>query len=61
MSRRNTKTIHIAAVESTVLPIDIPLTSGGEAFWLDDRTLAHAVAEGSDKNKAQKQVGIFSN
>ncbi|KAI0755168.1 alpha/beta-hydrolase [Daedaleopsis nitida] len=49
--KKNTKTIHIAAVESTTLPIDLPLTSGGEAFWLDDRTLAHAVAEGSDKNK----------
>ena len=51
MPFRNTKSIHIAAVESTVLPIDLPLTNGGEAFWLDDRTLAHAVAEGSDKSK----------
>lgn len=33
------------------MPIDFPLTNGGEAFWLDDRTIAHAVAEGSDKNK----------
>ncbi|TFK82680.1 alpha/beta-hydrolase [Polyporus arcularius HHB13444] len=49
--KKNTKSIHIAAVESTVLPIDVPLASGGEAFWLDDRTLAHAVAEGTDKNK----------
>ncbi|KAI0688887.1 alpha/beta-hydrolase [Earliella scabrosa] len=49
--KKNTKSIHIAAVESTVSPIDLPLTNGGEAFWLDDRTLAHAVAEGSDKSK----------
>lgn len=48
---RNSKSIHVAAVESTILPLEIPLTSGGEAFWLDDRTLAHAVAEGSDKDK----------
>ncbi|KAI0775548.1 alpha/beta-hydrolase [Trametes elegans] len=49
--KKNSKSIHVAAVESTILPIDIPLANGGEAFWLDSRTLAHAVAEGSGKDK----------
>lgn len=32
-------------------PLEIPLASGGEAFWLDGRTLAHAVGEGEGKDK----------
>ncbi|KAI0670984.1 alpha/beta-hydrolase [Trametes maxima] len=44
-NKKNSKSIHVAAVESTILPLDIPLANGGEAFWLDSRTLAHAVAE----------------
>lgn len=51
LRNRNHKSIHVAAVESTILPADIPLANGGEAFWLDDRTLAHAVAEGDDNDK----------
>ncbi|KAI0822032.1 alpha/beta-hydrolase [Trametes gibbosa] len=50
-SNKNSKLIHVAAVETTIMPLDIPLTNGGEAFWLDDRTLAHAVAEGAGKEK----------
>ncbi|TBU45806.1 prolyl oligopeptidase family-domain-containing protein [Dichomitus squalens] len=50
--KKNSKAIHIAAVETSITPIVFPLASGGEAFWLDNRTLAHAVAEGSDKDKA---------
>ncbi|TBU27033.1 Alpha/Beta hydrolase protein [Dichomitus squalens] len=50
-NKKNSKAIHIAAVETSITPIVFPLASGGEAFWLDNRTLAHAVAEGSDKDK----------
>lgn len=32
-------------------PLEVPLASGGEAFWLDARTLAHAVAEGEGKDQ----------
>ncbi|KAI9058154.1 alpha/beta-hydrolase [Trametes sanguinea] len=49
--KKNTQSIHVAAVETTILPLVIPLADGGEAFWLDSRTLGHAVAEGSDKDK----------
>ncbi|KAI8986222.1 alpha/beta-hydrolase [Trametes punicea] len=49
--KKNSKSIHVAAVETTIVPLDIPLVNGGEAFWLDSRTLAHAVAEGDDKDK----------
>ncbi|CDO77798.1 hypothetical protein BN946_scf184667.g1 [Trametes cinnabarina] len=49
--KKNSKSIHVAAVETTILPLDIPLADGGEAFWLDSRTLAHAVAEGADREK----------
>lgn len=33
-------------------PLQVPLTNGGEAFWLDARTIAHAVEEGEDKDKS---------
>ncbi|OBZ71378.1 Dipeptidyl-peptidase 5 [Grifola frondosa] len=49
--KKNQKSIFIAPVESAVQPLDVPLTNGGEAFWLDSRTIAHAVAEGAGKDK----------
>ncbi|KAH9932677.1 alpha/beta-hydrolase [Epithele typhae] len=49
--KKVSKSIHIAAVEGEAVPLDFPLATGGEAFWLDDRTLAHAVTEGKDKDK----------
>ncbi|KAI0702288.1 Alpha/Beta hydrolase protein [Cytidiella melzeri] len=49
--RKNIKSIYIASVESTVQPLEIPLANGGEAFWLDARTIAHAVGEGDGKEK----------
>lgn len=48
---RNNKSIYIAAVESTIQPFEVPLTESGEAFWIDSRTIGHAVAEGEDKDK----------
>lgn len=42
-SFRNQKSIFIAALASTAEPLEIPLAQGGEAFWLDARTVAHAV------------------
>jgi hypothetical protein len=49
--RRNSKSIYIAPIESTTQPLEIPLANGGEAFWLDARTIAHAVGEGEGKEK----------
>ncbi|KAJ7644021.1 Alpha/Beta hydrolase protein [Roridomyces roridus] len=44
---KNNKSLFLATLESTAKPVEIPvrlpLPKGGEAFWLDDRTLAHAV------------------
>ncbi|KAI1793256.1 Alpha/Beta hydrolase protein [Ganoderma leucocontextum] len=50
--KKNSKALHVAAVDASISPVELPLPHGGEAFWLDNRTLAQAVAEGSDKDKA---------
>ena len=34
-------------------PLEVPLANGGEAFWLDTRTIAHAVDEGEGKDKVK--------
>ena len=52
-SCRNYKSIFIAPIESTIQPVEVPLASGGEAFWLDSRTIAHAVDEGEGKDKVK--------
>jgi len=41
--KKNHKWLYIAPVESTVRPLEVPLTKGGQAFWLDSRTIAHVV------------------
>ncbi|KAI0947292.1 hypothetical protein AcW1_007551 [Taiwanofungus camphoratus] len=50
--KKNDKSIFIAPVETTIQPLEIPLADGGEAFWLDARTIGHAVVEGDDKDQA---------
>ncbi|KAI0801943.1 hypothetical protein BC629DRAFT_1591605 [Irpex lacteus] len=49
--KKNNKYIYIAPIESTAQPFEIPLAKGGDAFWLDARTIAHAVPEGEGKEK----------
>ncbi|KAG8933244.1 hypothetical protein FRC01_010233 [Tulasnella sp. 417] len=44
-TKKTNKTIYISPLDSTVSPIEFPLINGGEAFWLDSRTLAHVVNE----------------
>ncbi|PSR70526.1 hypothetical protein PHLCEN_2v13565 [Hermanssonia centrifuga] len=51
--KKNHKSIFIAPIESTVQPLEIPLANGGDAFWLDYRTVAHAVDEGEGKDKVK--------
>ncbi|TFL02507.1 alpha/beta-hydrolase [Pterulicium gracile] len=47
---RNSKSIWLAPLQSKHQPFQVPLAKGGEAFWLDARTIAHAVeSEGDDK------------
>ncbi|KAG8968683.1 hypothetical protein FRC03_006430 [Tulasnella sp. 419] len=43
--KKTTKTIYIAPLDSTDTPVEFPVVTGGEAFWLDDRTLAHVVGD----------------
>ncbi|KAF7980487.1 hypothetical protein HWV62_37978 [Athelia sp. TMB] len=48
--KKNQKSIWIASLQSNSGPLEIPLAKGGEAFWLDSRTVAHAVRnEETDK------------
>ncbi|KAH8104705.1 alpha/beta-hydrolase [Cristinia sonorae] len=49
--KKNKKSIWLAPTESSVQPFEIPLAKGGEAFWLDTRTVAHAVSEGEGKDE----------
>lgn len=46
---RNNKSIYITSLNVQVEPLQIPLVKGGEAFWLDTRTVAHVV-EGEKAN-----------
>ena len=39
-------------------PYDLPLPDGGDAFWLDERTIALVVETGEDKNKKQELFAI---
>ena len=49
---RNHKSVVVApAYSSEVHPFEVPLPKGGEAFWLDTRTIAHAVSEGEGNNE----------
>jgi dipeptidyl aminopeptidase/acylaminoacyl peptidase len=43
--KKNNKSIYLAPLESTTQPLEIPLAKGGEAFWIDSRTVAHAVED----------------
>jgi hypothetical protein len=52
---RNHKSIIVASLESALEPIEYPLANGGEAFWLDDRTVGY-VAE----DEKSKTAGLYS-
>ncbi|KAI0269780.1 alpha/beta-hydrolase [Gloeopeniophorella convolvens] len=47
--KKNRKSIFIAPLESSVQPLEVPLANGGEAFWLDSRTVGHVVADDDSK------------
>lgn len=52
---RNHKSIFITSLESKAQPLSIPLANGGEAFWLDDRTVGHAVT-----NEESKKLELYA-
>jgi len=43
------KKIHITSLVDIVPSAQLPFLEGGEAFWLDSRTLAHVVTKGADQ------------
>ena len=57
MFRRNSTSVYIIPIESTVSPLEIPLPNGGDTFWLDGYTVGHVVAN-SDKTKGHDIFAI---
>ncbi|CAK5269924.1 unnamed protein product [Mycena citricolor] len=41
--KKNQKSVYLVALEGETKTLEIPLAKGGEVFWLDSRTIAHAV------------------
>ncbi|KIJ64627.1 hypothetical protein HYDPIDRAFT_112010 [Hydnomerulius pinastri MD-312] len=56
--RKTHKSLAIVALEAGSQAYDLPLPSGGDAFWLDERTIAHVVETGKDKDKKQELFAI---
>ncbi|KAI0076295.1 hypothetical protein K474DRAFT_1691388 [Panus rudis PR-1116 ss-1] len=56
--KKNNKSIFLAPIETSIKPLSIPLANGGEAFWIDPRTVGHAVDEGEGKDKVKVLYAI---
>ncbi|EIM85929.1 alpha/beta-hydrolase [Stereum hirsutum FP-91666 SS1] len=56
--KKNNKSIYIAPLESTIQPLQIPLTHGGEAFWLDSKTVGHVVTNEGDKAASLYAISV---
>jgi len=41
--KKNKMSLVLAPIESNVKPLEIPLEKGGEAFWIESRTVAHVI------------------
>ncbi|KAJ7134758.1 Alpha/Beta hydrolase protein [Mycena epipterygia] len=54
--KKNNQYIFVAPLESSTEPLEIALPDGGEAFWLDHRTIGHAVK--GDGNLELYALGI---
>ena len=55
---RNYKSISIASLESAAQPVAVPLTHGGETFWLDERTIGLVVSGSIDGDS--KVASLFA-
>jgi hypothetical protein len=53
---RTHKSFYIASVDSPISPYEVPLTSGGDVFWLDSHTIGHVVS--NDEEKVQELYAI---
>jgi hypothetical protein len=49
MKFRNKKSIFVSPLESAVQSLEISLAKGGDAFWLDSRTVGHVVEDEEEK------------
>ncbi|KIJ17964.1 Merops: S09.UPW [Paxillus involutus ATCC 200175] len=56
--RKTHKSLTIASLDGISQAHDLPLPNGGDAFWLDFRTIAHVVETGEDKDKKQEIFAI---
>ncbi|KAH7912525.1 Alpha/Beta hydrolase protein [Hygrophoropsis aurantiaca] len=50
---KNHQSLVILPLDSVLSPLEVPLPSGGEAFWLDSRTVAHVVTTDNGDSKIQ--------
>jgi hypothetical protein len=57
---RNHKSIFVASLESAFEPIEFPLANGGEAFWLDDRTVGYIAEDEESKTAGLYSISIHS-
>ena len=55
---RNSKSIFIAPLESTVSPIEIPLTKSGEAFWLSPYIVGHVTPDDGEKTSSLYAINV---
>ncbi|KAG9315813.1 Alpha/Beta hydrolase protein [Chiua virens] len=56
--RKSHKSLAITPITAGSTPYELPLPDGGELFWLDDRTIAHVIETGADKEKKQEMFTI---
>lgn len=55
---RNHKSIFVTSLVSAIEPIEFPLAKGGEAFWLDDRTVGYVVADEEQTTAAIYSISV---
>ena len=53
-SHRTHKSLAIVPIAGGLDPYNLSLPDGGDAFWLDARTIAHVVVAGAEKEKKQE-------
>ncbi|KAI0304472.1 alpha/beta-hydrolase [Multifurca ochricompacta] len=56
--KKNHKSIFIAPLEFATQHVEVPLPHGGEAFWLDERTVGHVVADEESKTASLFAISI---
>ncbi|KAH9969542.1 alpha/beta-hydrolase [Russula dissimulans] len=59
--KKNDKSIFIASLESAVEPVQVPLSHGGEVFWLDDRTVGLVVGDEESRTAGLYAISVHFN